>query len=103
MNSERMVGLLWQRLAIVGVLLLAAALRWLDLGLVEFKYDEAHITGMALAIVQGGDLPLLSGGTSVGVLVRLSTPGFWPRRWLSSVGRRRRYGWWGRSASWPWP
>ncbi len=67
MNSERMGGLLWQRLVIVGVLLLAAALRWLDLGLVEFKYDEAHITGMALAIVQGGDLPLLSGGTSVGV------------------------------------
>lgn len=67
MISGRVDGRLRSRSAILSILLLAAALRWADLGLVEYKYDEAHITGMALAIVRGGELPLLSGGTSLGV------------------------------------
>ncbi len=49
------------------VLWLAAALRWAEPGLVEFKYDEAHITGMALGIARGGYFPTLSGGTSLGI------------------------------------
>lgn len=61
----------WQRLLTLAILLLAAALRWADLGLVEYKYDEAHITGLALAVAQGGrtlaGLPLISGGTSLGI------------------------------------
>ncbi len=34
---------------------------------VEFKYDEAHIAGQALDLARGGALPLLSGGTSLGI------------------------------------
>ncbi|MCD6291702.1 MAG: glycosyltransferase family 39 protein, partial [Anaerolineae bacterium] len=55
------------RLWMILVLWLAAALRWVYPGLVEFKYDEAHITNMALGIAHGGYFPLLSGGTSLGV------------------------------------
>jgi len=57
---------LW-RAAMLMVLLLAAALRWSQPGLVEFKYDEAHITQIALGIAGGGSLPLLSGGTTLGI------------------------------------
>ncbi len=56
----------WRLLALA-VLLLAAALRWAEPGLVEYKYDEAHITGLALAVARGGDWPLLSGGTTLGI------------------------------------
>ncbi len=49
------------------VLLLAAALRWYEPGWVEYKYDEAHITGMALAVARGEGFPLLSGGTTLGI------------------------------------
>lgn len=52
-------------LPILCVLWLAAALRWAQPGLVEFKYDEAHLTGMALGVVDGTDWPLLSGGTTL--------------------------------------
>ena len=51
----------------LGVLLLAAALRWAQPGLVEFKYDEVNITRQALGLVSGGPLPILSGGTSLGI------------------------------------
>jgi 4-amino-4-deoxy-L-arabinose transferase-like glycosyltransferase len=51
----------------LGVLWLAAALRWSEPGLIEFKYDEAHIASMALGIVRGGYFPILSGGTSLGI------------------------------------
>jgi len=51
----------------MGILLLATWLRWMEPGLVEFKYDEAHIFGMAQGIALGHHWPLLSGGTSIGV------------------------------------
>jgi hypothetical protein len=35
--------------------------------IVEFKYDEAHIAGQALDLARGGALPLLSGGTTLGI------------------------------------
>ena len=54
------------RMATVGVLLLAAGLRWMSPGLVAFKFDEAHIFGMAQGIATGRFWPLLSGGTSIG-------------------------------------
>ena len=49
------------------MLLLAAALRWMQPGLVEFKYDEVSITRQALSLASGGPLPVLSGGTSLGI------------------------------------
>jgi hypothetical protein len=52
---------------VLGVLLLAAALRWAQPGLVEFKYDEVSITRQALGLVGGGPLPVLSGGTTLGI------------------------------------
>ena len=55
------------RTALLLILLLAAALRWWQPGLIEFKYDEAHITGIALAIARGSYYPLLTGGTSIGI------------------------------------
>ncbi len=64
-TSARREG--WLRAAVLGVLLLAAAFRWAQPGLVEFKYDEANITRMALGLAGGGPLPLLSGGTTLGV------------------------------------
>ena len=51
----------------LGVLLLAAALRWMRPGLVEFKYDEVNITRMALGLADRGPLPVLSGGTTLGI------------------------------------
>ena len=57
----------WSRTAVLGVLLLAAALRWMQPGLVEFKYDEVNITRQALGLVGGGPLPVLSGGTTLGI------------------------------------
>ena len=51
----------------LGVLLFAAALRWAQPGLVEFKYDEVNITRQALGLVSGGPLPVLSGGTTLGI------------------------------------
>jgi len=58
---------LWWRITILAVLLLAAALRWIQPGLVEFKYDEVNITRQALGLVSGGPLPVLSGGTTLGI------------------------------------
>jgi len=55
------------RLLVILVLWLAAALRWAQLGLVEFKYDEAHILGMAYQLAGGDSFPILSGGTSLGI------------------------------------
>ncbi|MGC8780736.1 MAG: ArnT family glycosyltransferase [Anaerolineae bacterium] len=55
------------RLLLLSALLAAAALRWADLRLVEFKYDEAHIVGQALELARGGAAPLLSGGTTPGI------------------------------------
>ena len=57
----------WWRFAILVVLLLAAGLRWIQPGLVEFKYDEVNITRQALGLVSGGPLPVLSGGTTLGI------------------------------------
>jgi hypothetical protein len=57
----------WLRAAILGVLLLAAALRWMQPGLVEFKYDEVNITRQALGLLNGSPLPVLSGGTTLGI------------------------------------
>ena len=57
----------WLRAAVLGVLLLAAALRWVQPGLVEFKYDEVNITRQALGLASGGPLPVLSGGTTLGI------------------------------------
>ncbi|HID34762.1 MAG TPA: hypothetical protein EYP25_09405 [Anaerolineae bacterium] len=56
-----------QRLGILGILLIAAWLRWMQPGLVEFKYDEAHIFGIAQGIASGHAWPVLSGGTSIGL------------------------------------
>ena len=66
-NHQRGFGYVFDRLAIIGVLLVAAGLRWMTPGLVEFKYDEAHVLGMAQEIASGRYWPLLSGGTSIGV------------------------------------
>ncbi len=55
------------RFALLAIILLAALLRWQHPTLVEFKYDEAHITGLALDLAAGGPLPLLSGGTTLGI------------------------------------
>ncbi len=55
------------RFVLLAVLLLAAALRWAAFGLVEFKYDEANITRIALGVANGESLPLLSGGTTLGI------------------------------------
>ncbi len=55
------------RLSILLILWLSAGLRWYQPGLVEFKYDEAHILGMAQSVARGHDWPLLSGGTSIGL------------------------------------
>ncbi|NOZ27191.1 MAG: glycosyltransferase family 39 protein, partial [Chloroflexi bacterium] len=52
---------------VLGILWLAAALRWVQPALIEFKYDEAHIANMALGVARGGYFPLLSGGTSLGI------------------------------------
>lgn len=53
---------------VCAVLLLAALLRWWQPALVGYSYDEAHIVGMAQGIAQlNGTLPLLSGGTSLGL------------------------------------
>ncbi|MCB9150057.1 MAG: hypothetical protein H6641_14975 [Caldilineaceae bacterium] len=50
------------------ILLLATALRWIPLDLVPYSYDEAHITGMAQGVAtMRGELPLLSGGTTLGI------------------------------------
>jgi hypothetical protein len=57
----------WPRAVVLGVLLLAAVLRWAQPGLVEFKYDEVNITRQALGLVSGGPLPVLSGGTTLGI------------------------------------
>ncbi|MEZ4705750.1 MAG: hypothetical protein R3A44_01010 [Caldilineaceae bacterium] len=56
------------RSSLLCILLLAAALRWIPLDLVPYSYDEAHITGMAQGVAAlRGDLPLLSGGTTLGI------------------------------------
>lgn len=55
------------RFVLLAALLLAAALRWAEPGLVEFKYDEANLTRIALGVANGGSLPLLSGGTTLGI------------------------------------
>ena len=49
------------------MLLLAATLRWVEPGLVELKYDEAHVTALALQVTGGDFWPVLSGGTSWGI------------------------------------
>lgn len=56
-----------ETLAIVGILLLAALLRWIDPTVVEFKYDEAHIFQLSRNVAAGVSFPLLTGGTSVGI------------------------------------
>ena len=91
---------LWWRITILAVLLLAAALRWMQPGLVEFKYDEVNITRQALGLLSGGRLPVLSGGTTLGIqrgaldVYLLALP-------LTLIGRtsRRRSGGWPR---WVW-
>ena len=57
----------WLHAAVLAALLLAAALRWWEPALVEFKYDEAHITGLGLDLARGGAPLLLSGGTTFGI------------------------------------
>ena len=66
-GRQRGFYFVFYRMAAIGVLLVAAGLRWVRPGLVEFKYDEAHIFGMAQEIAAGGYWPALSGGTSIGV------------------------------------
>ena len=56
----------WLRGVLLFILCYAAAVRWLEPALVEFKYDEAHIAGQALDLARGA-LPLLSGGTTLGI------------------------------------
>ncbi len=46
---------------------MAAALRWSEPELVEFKYDEAHVTALAMQVTGGNFWPVLSGGTSWGI------------------------------------
>ncbi len=63
----RDLRLFLHRVAILAVLGVAAGLRWMHPGLVEFKYDEAHILGIAQGIAAGRFWPVFSGGTSIGV------------------------------------
>ncbi len=51
----------------MGILLLAAWLRWSQPSVVEFKYDEAHIFHLSRNVAAGVSLPLLTGGTSLGI------------------------------------
>jgi len=52
-GRQRGFYFVFDRMATIGVLLVAAGLRWVRPGLVEFKYDEAHIFGMAQEIAAG--------------------------------------------------
>ncbi|MFN8439713.1 MAG: hypothetical protein U0175_03035 [Caldilineaceae bacterium] len=56
------------RWLIILVLLLAVGLRWWQIDLVDYKYDEAHIMGMAQGVAKlDGYFPIQSGGTSQGL------------------------------------
>lgn len=56
------------RWLIIIVLLLAVWLRWWQIDLVDYKYDEAHIMGMAQGVsALDGYFPVQSGGTSHGL------------------------------------
>ncbi len=57
----------WEWAALVGILLLAAALRLGWPGITEFKRDEANMSRRALDLVQGRDVPLLGLSSSVNV------------------------------------
>jgi len=49
------------------ILLLAAALRFYHLDWVEYKYDEAYISSMALEMARRGEIPWWGMGSSVGI------------------------------------
>ena len=53
--------------AILAILMLAIYLRMGNPGVVEFKRDEANLSLLALDFANGGDVPLLGIGSSVGV------------------------------------
>ena len=56
-----------QRVALVLVLILAAALRFYRLDWVEYKLDEANISRLALNMVRHGKVPIWGLGSSVGI------------------------------------
>jgi 4-amino-4-deoxy-L-arabinose transferase-like glycosyltransferase len=53
-------------LALVAILILAAVLRWVEPGVVEFKLDEANLSQLSLDFARGRSLPLLGISSSVG-------------------------------------
>ena len=61
-----MRGITATRLALVAIMLLAAYLRLGNLGLTEFKLDEAHVCGRAAEFLASGRPPLVGIGSSVG-------------------------------------
>jgi len=56
-----------EKLALIGIMLLAAYLRLGRLELVEFKLDEAHVCSRAAEFIASGRPPLVGIGSSVGV------------------------------------
>jgi hypothetical protein len=54
-------------IALLGILLLAAFLRFTAPGVVEFKRDEANLSYLALDFARGHSLPLLGISSSVGI------------------------------------
>ncbi len=61
-----MRGVTVTRLALVAIILLAAYLRLGNLGLTEFKLDEAHVCSKAADFLASGRPPLVGIGSSVG-------------------------------------
>jgi hypothetical protein len=57
----------WEWAALIAILLVAAALRMGAPGITEFKRDEANLSRLALALVEGRDFPLLGIRSSVNV------------------------------------
>jgi len=55
------------KLALIGIMLLAAYLRLSHLELTEFKLDEAHVCSRAAEFLASGRPPLVGIGSSVGM------------------------------------
>lgn len=56
----------WEWLALIGILFLAAVMRFWAPGVVEFKRDEAALSRLALDLAKGEAFPWLGIGSSVG-------------------------------------
>ena len=57
----------WLRAILIGIVIVAASLRFCDLGLIELKGDEAVAIHMALPMVEGQSVPKVGLVNSVGL------------------------------------